>query len=251
MSDDDENIISTYGKEYGKEGINAGIKKGGDLLFDKIKTTYRLKTSKKPLSIKTYSKGWHGKGFVKTYKVSSLAKGALGAVLNFGETAYTFCKYGISRKFAGSLGSSIGSLLAGGAAGMAAGSIIPGIGNIAGFFIGVGAAALGSIGGEYIGEKIYDRISDLKDGGNKSENIKDNRGDNNDLTGGGETGGVEFEIPKEIKGFNELLFFNKFQNQCIIFKNDFSNINEILEVSNRFTINNIKFTSINQIFQTI
>ena len=62
---------------------------------------------------------------------------------------------------------------------------------------------------------------------------------------------MEFEIPKEIKGFKQLLFFNKLQNQNIIFKNEFSNINEILDVANRFTINNIKFNSIEQVFQTI
>ena len=45
---------------------------------------------------------------------------------------------------------------------------------------------------------------------------------------------MEFEIPKEIKGFKKLLFFNKLQNQNIIFKNEFSNINEILDVANRF-----------------
>ena len=119
------------------------------------------------------------------------------------------------------------------------GSFCPGIGNIAGFIIGAGAATIGAIGGEYIGENLYDRVSNLKDGGN------------NDLTGGGKTGGVEFEIPKEIKGFKQLLFFNKLHNQNIIFKNEFSNINEILDVANRFTINNIQFNSIEQVFQTI
>ena len=131
------------------------------------------------------------------------------------------------------------------------GSFCPGIGNIAGFIIGAGAATIGAIGGEYIGENLYDRVSNLKDGGNNNESNIIPQGGNNDLTGGGKTGGVEFEIPKEIKGFKQLLFFNKLQNQNIIFKNEFSNINEILDVANRFTINNIQFNSIEQVFQTI
>ena len=131
------------------------------------------------------------------------------------------------------------------------GSFCPGIGNIAGFIIGAGAATIGAIGGEYIGENLYDRVSNLKDGGNNNESNIISQGGNNDLSGGGKTGGVEFEVPKEIKGFKKLLFFNKLQNQNIIFKNEFSNINEILDVANRFTINNIKFNSIEQVFQTI
>ena len=42
------------------------------------------------------------------------------------------------------------------------GSFCPGIGNIAGFIIGAGAATIGAIGGEYIGENLYDRVSNLK-----------------------------------------------------------------------------------------
>ena len=250
MSDDIKNLIIDYGKECGKGGILGTANIYGDKLLDKIKTTYRLKTSTKPFSIKLY-KGWKGNQYTKVYKLSHLAKRSLGAVINSAETAYNLFKHGIkSKEFVGSLFSSIGSIIAGGAAGMALGSFCPGIGNIAGFIIGVGASAIGAIGGQYVGENLHDRVSGLKDGGNiEIDDIPQD--DNNDLTGGGETGGVEFEIPHEIKGFKQLLFFNNLQNQSILFKNEFSNINEILNVANRFTINNIKFNSIEQIFQTI
>ena len=254
MSENDESIIKKFGVEYGKAAASDGIQKGGNKLLDKNNSTFRLKTSKNPLSIKKYSSGWGGNQFAKTYKISSLGKGILKNVLNFGETAYNLFKHGVkSKEFVGSLGSSIGSILAGGGAGMALGSFCPGIGNVAGFIIGAGASALGSIGGEYASNALYDRVSNLKNGGNKDKNNNNTpKGDNKDLTGGGKTGGIEFEIPKGIKGFNQLLFFNKLENQNIIFKSQFSNIKEILDVANRFIIDqNKKFNSVHQIFQTL
>ena len=158
MSDDEKNVIEDYGKDLGKEGIYQIINQTGDKILNTIKFTFRLKTSKKPLSIKRYKSGWRGNGFVKTYKISSLAKGTLGAVINFGEAAYDLFKHGLnSKEFAGSLGSSIGSIITGNAAGMAMGSFCPSIGNITGFIIGVGAATIGAIDGEYIGENLIDR----------------------------------------------------------------------------------------------
>ena len=152
MSDDEKNDIENYGKKFGKEGISKFINETGDKILDKIKSTFRLKTSKKPLSIKTYKSGWRGNGYVKTYKISSLAKKTLGAIVNFGETAYDFFKHGLnSKEFAGSLGSTLGSIITEGAAAMAMGSFCPGIGNITGFIICAGAAAIGAIGGEFIG----------------------------------------------------------------------------------------------------
>ena len=241
MSDNEnDDFLKNYTKEFGKAAVSDGIQKAGNKAFDKVKSTYRLKTFKKLIS-----------------KTSGLLKGFLGGVLNFGETAYTFAKHGVSKEFAGSLGSSIGSILAAGAASSVLGSFFPGVGNIVGFIVGAGAAAIGSIGGEFIGNAVYDRITDMKNGEYRDDEYNKyhpsyNGNDDDNLTGGGETGGIEFEIPKEINGFKKLLFFNKYENQCLIFKNEFSNINEIIEIANRFIISdNIKFNSVNQVFQTI
>ena len=145
--------------------------------------------------------------------------------------------------------SSVGSALGGGIAGAIAGSAFPGVGNVVGFFIGLGSSVAGSIGGEYLGKAVYGRTHNMKG----EENTMEKKGeDEEDLSGGGKTGGIEFQIPKEIKGFKKLLFFEKLLNQNIIFKYEYSNLEDILDVANRFLIDtNNKFTSINQIFQTI
>jgi hypothetical protein len=247
MSNDDNKFLD----EFKKAGAYDLIQKDLNNKLDSVITTFRLKTSKKAFSPKIYESGWIGgsRGKIKTYKVSSLGKGVVGYAVNFGETTISLIENGPnSREFFGSLGSSLGSI------GVAAaiGSIIPGLGTIAGFLVGCGAAAIGSIFGQSLGEEIYDRTHNLKDGGNSDKNNYPMKGNNNNLTGGGKTGGVEFEIPKEIKNFKKLLYFSNFSSQNIIFKNKFSNINEILDVANRFVIDkNYKFTSVNQIFQTI
>ena len=247
MSDDNNKFVD----EFTKAGAYDLIQKDLNNKLDSVITTFRLKTSKKAFSPKIYESGWIGgsRGKIKTYKVSSLGKGVVGYVVNFGETTISLLKNGPnSREFYGSLGSTLGSI----GAAAAIGSIIPGLGTIAGFLVGCGAAAIGSIFGQSLGEEIYDRTHNLKDGGNSDKNNYPMKGNNNNLTGGGKTGGVEFEIPKEIKNFKTLLYFNNFSGQNIIFKNKFSNINEILDVANRFIIDeNYKFTSVNQVFQTI
>ena len=193
--------------------------------------------------------------------LNKIAKKTFGGILAVIDPIIALKNHGInSEEFYSSVGSATGSILAGGAAGAAIGSFFPGIGNLVGFAIGVAASAIGSMAGEYLGKDVYGRTHNLKEEDNVS-NKKDNndnnankdKNDNNDyLTGEGETGGIEFEIPNEIKGFRNLLFFDKLAHQNIIFKNEFWNINEILDVANRFLINkNHKFTSINQVFQTI
>ena len=252
---DDENNNDDKKNKFFDEAKKAGgydlLQKGGNKQLDKIKSTYRLKTAKKLFSPKIYPSSWKGgsRGKIPTYKLSTFGKGTLAYIVNFGETTYSFFKDGPnSKNFFGSLGSSLGSI----AAATAVGSLFPGVGTVAGFLIGCGAAAIGSIIGEYVGEEIYDRTHNLKDGGNSEKINYPIKGNNNDLTGGGKTGGVEFEIPKEIKNFKKLLFFNNLLSQNIIFKNKFSNINEILDVANRFIIDkNNKFISVNQVFQTI
>ena len=59
MSDDNKNLIKDIGIECGKGAILEKANNYGDKLLEKIKTTYRLKTSTKPHSIKFY-KGWSG-----------------------------------------------------------------------------------------------------------------------------------------------------------------------------------------------
>ena len=124
---------------------------------------------------------------------------------------------------------------------------------------------------EFLGEKIYSRINNLSDdddnlpfiygknnnfpkgGGNNNGKGPNGKGPNG-TSGGGKTGGIEFQIPQEIKGFKHLLYFENLMNQQIIFNINNSNTNEILEVANRFIdmkCNSKKFSSINQVFQTI
>ena len=47
MSDDEKNLIEDYRKEFEKERNSAFIKEIGDKILDNIKSTFRLKTSKK------------------------------------------------------------------------------------------------------------------------------------------------------------------------------------------------------------
>ena len=247
---DEDNIIISYLDKLKGEGISELEKQSGNKILDKVKATYRIGTAKKPISPKIYKSGWKGgsRGKIKTFKVSNLGKKLLGKIIDWKDPVVSLVKDGInSEEFFGSLGSTLGSLGVGAATSAALGTFFPGIGHIAGFCIGVGASALGSLGGEYLGKWAYNRTNNLDE-----ENEGEYQEYNDDLSGGGETGGIEFEIPHEIDGFKKLLFFGKLYNQNIIFKNEFSNISEILDVANRFLINkNQKFTSINQVFQTI
>ena len=247
---DEDNIIISYLDKLKGEGISELEKQSGNKILDKVKATYRIGTAKKPISPKIYKSGWKGgsRGKIKTFKVSNLGKKLLGKIIDWKDPVVSLVKDGInSEEFFGSLGSTLGSLGVGAATSAALGTFFPGIGHIAGFCIGVGASALGSLGGEYLGKWAYNRTNNLDE-----ENEGEYQEYNDDLSGGGETGGIEFEIPHEIDGFKKLLFFGKLYNQNIIFKNEFSNISEILDVANRFLINkNQQFTSINQVFQTI
>ena len=81
---------------------------------------------------------------------------------------------------------------------------------------------------------IGNDLDNLNNGGINKGNGPPNGGGPNGTTGNGKTGGIEFEIPREIKGFKDLLYFEKLSNQKIIFNISNSNINEILDVANRF-----------------
>ena len=216
-------------------------------LLDKIKYTYRWKTSKKIFSPKLYTSGWKGgsRGNIKVHKFSGLLKKVWKGALTIFEPVVSLIKNGPDSE---DFFSNVGSALGGAIAGAIAGSAFPGVGNVAGFFIGLGSSIAGSIGGEYLGKAVYGRTHNMKG----EENTMEKKGEDEDLSGGGKTGGIEFQIPKEIKGFKKLLFFEKLLNQNIIFKYEYSNLEDILDVANRFLIDkNNKFTSINQIFQTI
>ena len=115
------------------------------------------------------------------------------------------------------------------------------IGGFAGKYIG-------KYFGEWFGKLVYNRIQQLR-----KENVRNERYiGNNNLSGGGKTGGIEFEIPKEILNMRKILYFNKGFNHSIVFNTQYSNLNEILNIANRFLIlKNEKFTTINQVFQTI
>lgn len=131
---------------------------------------------------------------------------------------------------------------------------------------------------EYLGKQVHSRIQNLF---NNNRDNDDNlpfifgiNGNNNLLggkgrggtgpkgkgkkpgktSGAGKTGGIEFQIPKGIKGYKHFLFFKNSIEQNVIFNFRDSNIDEIIEVANRFIdskVNNIKFNSLNQIFQTL
>ena len=224
------------------------IKKAVDKRLDKMKATFRLKTSKKFFSPKVYPSGWKGGsvGKITTHLLGGVLKKVFHGVMSILSPVKSLIKNGInSEEFFGSVGSALTSA----AAGAAAGSIFPGLGTVGGFVVGLCASVFGDIGGEYLGKYIYGRTHNIK-GEEKAEET--NNKSSKELSGKGKTGGIEFEIPDEIKGFKHLLFFGKLTNQNIIFNCNFSEIEEILNVGNRFLIDkNNNFTSINQLFQTI
>ena len=250
----DTNFIKEYAEEYKNAARDDGLKRIANKQFDKIKWTYRLKNSKSIISPKIYTSGWKGGsvGRIVTHSLGKLGKKIFGYGLDFYQTVKSFVKDGPnSKNFYGTFFSALGSIGTGAATGAALGSFCPGVGNVAGFFIGAGVSAIGSIGGKFLGESLYDRTHSLSD--ENSQNLLPQKNNNNDnLSGGGDTGGIEFQIPKEIDNFKKLLYFNNLSNQKIVFKNEFSNLKDILDVANRFIIDkNNKFTSVNQVFQTI
>ena len=260
MIDKAEDKLKKKGKEKVLEKIEEQLEK-----MSKSKKTFRITNGmNKQISPKIYDSGWKGgsKAKIKTYEVSKIGKEGLKGlnelkkftkgvekvnnVLNYVDIV---SKEGEERaKAIGSLaGSKIGSI-GGRFIGGAIGSIFPGPGNAIGAFVGdVVGSVIGKAIGEWTGGMIYNRSNMRRK--NKENNF--NSGNYN-LSGGGKTGGIEFEIPNEILFMKKIIFFNKEFNHCIVFKNEYSNLNEVLDVANRFLIlENEKFTSINQVFQTI
>ena len=239
------NIAKSSAKDEIRDEL---IKKAVDKRLDEMEATIRFKTSKKFISIKVYPSGWGGGSPLKitTYLLGGVLKKVFHGVMSILSPVKSLIKNGInSEEFFGSVGSALTSA----AAGAAAGSIFPGLGTVGGFVVGLCSSVVGDIGGEYLGKYIYGRTHNIK-GEEKAEET--NNKSSKELSGKGKTGGIEFEIPDEIKGFKHLLFFGKLTNQNIIFNCNFSEIEEILNVGNRFLIDkNNNFTSINQLFQTI
>ena len=257
MNNDDE-------KNKNIEKIKTGVK---DLSLEtlekvgaKLEESKKIIVRKKKSSLIRYQSGWKGVSIpkIKTYKVcnigKTLSKGTalLNIVFNACElsSGYLEEKTFISEPFSKSLFSvlgSIGGAKVGTAIGSFLGSFFPGPGTVIGGIIGgfLGGTIAG-IAGEKLGKFSYNRFFSHK---NQNNSYQSN---NNILTGGGKTGGVEFEIPKEIKYFRKVLFFNQDFHQNIVFDTGFSNLKEILDVTNRFLIlKNCKFNSINEVFQTI
>ena len=186
----------------------------------------------------------------KNRKVSKSAKGGL-ILLEIGVIIDKYAN-GKGEEISGKIGSTLFSFLFkkdGAFIGELIGSYFPGIGNIIGKMIGGFAGKyIGKYFGEWFGKLVYNRIQQLR-----KENVRNERYiGNNNLSGGGKTGGIEFEIPKEILNMRKILYFNKGFNHSIVFNTQYSNLNEILNIANRFLIlKNEKFTTINQVFQTI
>ena len=257
MSDDEK-------EGYFDSDINSYINQiEGDISNEiaKSKSTFRITNGANngnQISFNLYESGWGGgsRAKIKTYKISSLGKGlskifsGLGYIFSYKElkNGYDANNSFISKEFFGAAGSVSGSWASakGGALlGAKIGSLIsPGIGTAIGTVVGgVVGAFIGSKIGNWIGEKIFKRVDKIKN--------ENDSGNNHNLSGKGKTGGIEFEIPKEIKNFKNLIFFN-IDSQNIIFNVKLSNKNEVLDVANRFLIlKDEKFTSINQVFQTI
>ena len=57
---DEDNIIISYLDKLKGEGISELEKRSGNKILDKVKATYRIGTSKKPISPKIYKSGWKG-----------------------------------------------------------------------------------------------------------------------------------------------------------------------------------------------
>ena len=270
MSKEEENLnsvdklntaLNEMAKNISNKKDTLGIKKGDKIYF------------------KHYSSGWNGgsRAKIKTIKFSDYGKALSSVTNNISKkiNAFNYLKafdkrgiYGVARQFVenkiGGVGAAKGALLCA----KAFSSVTPN--PVYKFYLGVAGAAIGAfLGSKYGGElasKAFDWIEEKL--GIDSENTDGILGlnprkskliRNNDQNGGGpggnytwkgKTGGIEFEIPKPIKNFSKTLFFQK--NHYIIINSFHSNKEEILNVSNRF-INqgNFKFTSVNQVFQTI
>ena len=262
---DNADKLNTVASEIGKNLSNK-------------KDTFRIKKGDK-IDFKIYSTGWTGgsRAKIKTYKFSDVGK-AMGSVtgqISKKINAFNYMKafdkrgiYGVARQFVenkiGEQGAAKGALLCAKAFSSITANPVWKV------YLGIAGAAIGAfLGSKFGGElasKAFDWIEekfelgpDNADGvlglnSRKSILIRNNDqnggGPGGNYTGKGKTGGIEFEIPKPIKNFSKTLFFQK--NHQIIINSFHSNKEEILDISNRFiTQGNYKFTSVNQVFQTI
>ena len=257
-------------EEKKEELIKKACQNAINYFADKNKWTYRTKTSKKPFSFKIYTSGWKGgsRGKIKTKKFGDLIKKVSNGFFNYVyDPIKAYYEHGLnSEEF---ITSCINSGLS-----IIKDHYLKKFTKFLGRFkkpiekyIDKGIEGIS----EFLGKKIYSRINNLSDdddnlpfiygnnnnfpkgGGNNNGKGPNGKGPNG-TSGGGKTGGIEFQIPQEIKGFKHLLYFENLMNQQIIFNINNSNTNEILEVANRFIdikCNSKKFSSINQVFQTI
>ena len=257
MSDNEK---ESFYDEYGIDSLIEAVQDISGEIED-TKSTFRITNGAKngnKISFKKYESGWTGgsRAKIKTYKIAPIAKTVSKLFLGVDilrslkelKEGYDKKNSFQSKEFYGAVGSVAGSWAsaeAGAILGAKVGSLFsPGVGTIIGAVLG-GVSGLigGSKVGNWIGEKIFKRVDKLK---NEEDSVNDKN-----LSGEGKTGGIEFEIPKEIKNFKNLIFFN-IDSQNIIFNVKLSNLNEVLDVANRFlNLKNEKFTSINQVFQTI
>ena len=90
---------------------------------------------------------------IKNIKIFGLAKKLWKGTLTIVEPVVSLVKSGPNSKdFFSSVGSTLGGIMTSAISGAIVGSFFPGVGNVAGFLIGLGSSIAGSIGGEYLGQ---------------------------------------------------------------------------------------------------
>lgn len=71
MDNEKEDFSSKFKKTYVLGARDEGIHRIGDYLLNKVKATYRIGTSKNPISPKIYKNwGGEGRGKIKTRKIN-------------------------------------------------------------------------------------------------------------------------------------------------------------------------------------
>ena len=146
--------------------------------------------------------------------------------------------YESGKSLAGTIGGIIGAGIAGGMVGS--------IGGPLGIVVGFAAGILGSIIGSRIGKAYYD----LTSGYSIHTNYRLYAGIDCSCF---RSGGVEFLLPKSIKGFENNIIFDRCHFIAFEYNDDNNfNINQIIDlVNSNFLLGNIKFNNINEIYDTI
>ena len=146
--------------------------------------------------------------------------------------------YESGKSLYGTLGGLVGAAIAGAAFGS--------IGGPLGIVIGFAAGIVGSIIGGWIGKAYYD----LTAGGSNITNYRLYAGID---CSSFRSGGIEFFLPKPIKGFEKNIIFDRCHFIAFEYNDDNNfNINQIIDlVNSNFLLGNIKFNNINEIYDTI